>query len=53
MLDALNKDLSTKAFIGANTNIMHLEFITNPKAYGTYTTIFLSPRTSWPINVLS
>ncbi|KAL3820140.1 hypothetical protein ACJIZ3_006045 [Penstemon smallii] len=34
MLDALNKDIGHDVFIAANTNQMHMDFITNPEQHG-------------------
>lgn len=37
MLQSLNRQLGRNVFIGANTQQMHMDFITNPQAYGKYT----------------
>ncbi|KAL6501196.1 hypothetical protein OROHE_025059 [Orobanche hederae] len=34
MLDQLNKDIGSNVFIAANTNQMHMDFISNPRQYG-------------------
>lgn len=35
MIMQLNQELGADVFIAANTNQMHLNFITNPQAFGT------------------
>lgn len=39
MLDQLNQDIGSNVFIAANTNQMHMDFISDPEKYGT--TIFI------------
>ncbi|KAK4356740.1 hypothetical protein RND71_025711 [Anisodus tanguticus] len=34
MLNGLNSDIGSHVFVAANTNQMHLDFITNPQAFG-------------------
>ncbi|CAK9137730.1 unnamed protein product [Ilex paraguariensis] len=34
MIKELNKEIGTDVFMGANTNQMHMDFITNPTAHG-------------------
>lgn len=36
LLNELNTQLGSHVFIAANTNEMHLDFISNPQQYGTY-----------------
>lgn len=35
MLDQLNQEVGENVFIAANTNQMHLDFISNPQQFGT------------------
>lgn len=35
MLNGLNSEIGSHVFVAANTNQMHLDFITDPQAFGT------------------
>jgi len=39
MIQGLNKKIGKDVFIAANTALIHSDFVTNPKAYGTLTSI--------------
>lgn len=36
MIKGLNKEINCNAFIAVNAHLMHMTFISNPKAFGTY-----------------
>ena len=42
MLQGLNKKFHADVFIVANTHKMHMDFITNPQAFGTLVSIFVN-----------
>lgn len=42
MLDELNQEFGSNVFIGANTNQMHMDFISDPQQYGIFLEFFPS-----------
>ena len=41
MLDGLNNEIGSSIFIAANAFDMHMDFVSNPQAYGTYLQLLL------------
>ena len=42
MLNGLNQELGADVFIAANAQRMHMDFVSNPRAYGMNTILKLS-----------
>lgn len=45
LINELNSEIGSNVFIAANTQMMHMDFVSNPQAYGT-----LSPSLSNTLN---
>lgn len=42
LIDQINNEIGAQVFIGANAFDMHMDFISNPQAYGMYATSVLA-----------